>query len=109
MRYWPGELYADYLEVAPCPASDSAPLGVAAGPEKLQAIRGALTGKLVNVLVGDEDPARALLERGLKEDAMSRCLVGRDVKGKISPVAYAVAIPLAFAERWISGAITTSR
>jgi uncharacterized membrane protein len=31
--------------------------------------------------------------------------VGRDGKGKISPVLYAVAVPLAFVERWISVAL----
>ncbi|HET6437120.1 MAG TPA: sugar-binding domain-containing protein, partial [Anaeromyxobacter sp.] len=37
-------------------------VAVAGGPEKVPAIRGALTGRLVNVLVSDEDTARALLE-----------------------------------------------
>ena len=37
-------------------------VAVAGGPEKVQAIRGALKGRLVNVLVSDEDTARALLE-----------------------------------------------
>jgi len=37
-------------------------VGVAGGPEKVQAIRGAVTGRIVNVLVTDEDTARALLE-----------------------------------------------
>ena len=31
--------------------------------------------------------------------------MGRDVKGKISPVIYAVAIPLAFVNRWIAVAL----
>ena len=31
--------------------------------------------------------------------------VGRDVKGRISPVIYAVAIPLAFADRWVALAL----
>jgi uncharacterized membrane protein len=31
--------------------------------------------------------------------------VGRDVKGKLSPVLYALAIPLSFAEPWLAGAI----
>jgi uncharacterized membrane protein len=31
--------------------------------------------------------------------------VGRDVKGKISPLAYAAAVPLAFASTWISQAL----
>ncbi|HET6440116.1 MAG TPA: sugar-binding transcriptional regulator [Anaeromyxobacter sp.] len=37
-------------------------VAVAGGPEKVPAIRGALAGKLVNVLVSDEETARALLE-----------------------------------------------
>ena len=37
-------------------------VAVAGGPEKVPAIRGALAGRLVNVLVSDEDTARALLE-----------------------------------------------
>ncbi len=49
---------------------------------------------LQSAIVADQGQGSALAEA-----------VGRDVKGKISPVAYAVAIPLAFAERWISGAI----
>jgi uncharacterized membrane protein len=32
-------------------------------------------------------------------------MVGRDLKGKISPLLYAAAIPLAFANQWISDAI----
>jgi uncharacterized membrane protein len=31
--------------------------------------------------------------------------IGRDYKGRLSPVAYAFAIPLAFANRWIAVAI----
>jgi uncharacterized membrane protein len=31
--------------------------------------------------------------------------VGRDLKGKISPVLYAVAIPLAFFREWLADAI----
>lgn len=31
--------------------------------------------------------------------------VGRDVKGKLSPLLYALAIPLAFLEQWIAGGI----
>jgi uncharacterized membrane protein len=31
--------------------------------------------------------------------------LGRDVKGKISPVLYAAAIPLAFVQRWIADAL----
>ena len=37
-------------------------VAVAGGPEKVPAIRGALAGRLINVLVSDEDTARALLE-----------------------------------------------
>ena len=37
-------------------------VAVAGGPEKVPAIRGALAGRLVNVLVSDEDTARTLLE-----------------------------------------------
>ncbi len=37
-------------------------VAVAGGPEKVPAIRAALAGGLVNVLVSDEDTARALLE-----------------------------------------------
>lgn len=36
-------------------------IGVAAGPEKIGSIRAALTGRLINGLVTDEDTARALL------------------------------------------------
>jgi uncharacterized membrane protein len=31
--------------------------------------------------------------------------VGRDVKGKLSPIIYAIAIPLAFVRPWIAGAL----
>jgi uncharacterized membrane protein len=34
--------------------------------------------------------------------------VGRDIKGKISAVAYALAIPAAFVNQWISGALYVS-
>ena len=34
-----------------------------------------------------------------------RAAVGKDVKGKISPVLYALAIPLAFVNQWISDAL----
>jgi uncharacterized membrane protein len=39
-----------------------------------------------------------------RESLLARAL-GRDVKGKISPILYLVAIPLAFVERWIAGGI----
>jgi hypothetical protein len=31
--------------------------------------------------------------------------IGRDLKGRLSPVAYAVSIPLAFVSRWLAVAI----
>jgi uncharacterized membrane protein len=31
--------------------------------------------------------------------------VGRDLKGKLSPVLYVVAIPMAFVNRWVAGAL----
>jgi uncharacterized membrane protein len=34
-----------------------------------------------------------------------RAAVGRDVKGKVSPILYALAIPLAFVDQWISDAL----
>jgi uncharacterized membrane protein len=39
------------------------------------------------------------------EGSVVAAAVGRDGKGKISPVLYAAAVPLAFAERWISVAL----
>jgi uncharacterized membrane protein len=39
------------------------------------------------------------------EDTALAEALGRDVKGKISPVIYAVAIPLAFVNRWIAVAL----
>ena len=39
-----------------------------------------------------------------RESLLARAL-GRDVKGKISPILYLTAIPLAFVERWIAGGI----
>ena len=39
------------------------------------------------------------------EGSLVASAVGRDLKGKISPVAYAIAIPAAFVNRWISGAL----
>lgn len=38
-------------------------------------------------------------------DSKLRAALGRDLKGKISPVLYVVAIPLAFIDRWLSYAI----
>ena len=44
-----------------------------------------------------------VIEHG-RDSALARAL-GSDLKGKISPVAYAVAIPLAFVSRWASIAL----
>jgi uncharacterized membrane protein len=41
---------------------------------------------------------------GGRESLLARA-VGRDRKGKISPLLYAVAIPLAFWSQWLAGAI----
>ena len=38
-------------------------------------------------------------------DSLLAVAVGRDIKGKISPVLYLVAIPSAFLHQWIAGAI----
>jgi uncharacterized membrane protein len=38
-------------------------------------------------------------------DSVLRTAVGRDLKGKISPVGYIIAIPAAFLSPWISGAL----
>ncbi len=48
--------------------------------------------------------ARALVALDGKDSALAVAL-GKDVKGKISPVIYAVAIPLAFLSPWISLAL----
>src|SRR5436305_12165026 len=37
--------------------------------------------------------------------SMVAMAIGRDLKGKASPVLYAIAIPMAFVERWISVAL----
>jgi uncharacterized membrane protein len=39
------------------------------------------------------------------EDSVLPEALGRDVKGKLSPALYAVAIPLAFANRWVAVAL----
>jgi uncharacterized membrane protein len=39
------------------------------------------------------------------EESIVARAVGRDLKGKISPVAYLTAIPLAFVSQWIAGAL----
>jgi TMEM175 potassium channel family protein len=38
-------------------------------------------------------------------DSTLAAALGRDIKGKASPVIYAVAIPLAFADRWVAVAL----
>jgi uncharacterized membrane protein len=38
-------------------------------------------------------------------DSLLARAVGRDIKGRISPLAYIVAIPLAFVSPWLSGAL----
>jgi uncharacterized membrane protein len=47
---------------------------------------------------------RAIIRREGPDSLLARA-VGGDLKGKISPVAYLVAIPLAFVSRWLSGAL----
>jgi uncharacterized membrane protein len=47
---------------------------------------------------------RAIIRREGPDSLLAKA-VGRDLKGKISPVAYLVAIPLAFVNRWVSGAL----
>jgi len=49
---------------------------------------------LQSAIIADEGPSSRLA-----------LAVGRDVKGKISPLAYAAAVPLAFASTWISQAL----
>jgi uncharacterized membrane protein len=44
---------------------------------------------------------RQVLAPGGRESRLAKA-IGRDVKGKISVVAYAAAIPLAYANQWIS-------
>ena len=44
---------------------------------------------------------RAIVAEQGRDSALAVAL-GRDAKGKISPVVYAVAIPTAFVNRWIS-------
>ena len=46
----------------------------------------------------------AIIRREGRDSLLARA-VGRDVKGKISPVAYVFAIPLAFVSPWFSGAL----
>jgi uncharacterized membrane protein len=47
--------------------------------------------------------AAIIAEQG--EDSAVARAVGRDLKGKVSPLLYAAAIPLAFVNRWISVAL----
>ncbi len=42
---------------------------------------------------------------GQGRDSLLARALGRDVKGKISPILYLTAIPLAFVERWVAGGI----
>jgi uncharacterized membrane protein len=42
------------------------------------------------------------------DDSLLARAVGRDLKGKASAILYAIAIPIAFVNRWISGAIYIS-
>ncbi len=46
----------------------------------------------------------AIIRRDGPDSLLARA-VGRDVKGKISPVAYVLAIPAAFLSTWIAGAL----
>ena len=39
------------------------------------------------------------------ESSLLATAVGGDLKGKLSPLLYAIAIPAAFVHQWISGAI----
>jgi uncharacterized membrane protein len=47
---------------------------------------------------------RAIIRREGPDSLLARA-VGGDLKGKISPLAYLLAIPLAFVNRWLSGAL----
>jgi uncharacterized membrane protein len=49
---------------------------------------------LVNTIIAREGP-----------DSRLRAAIGRDAKGKISTLIYAVALPLAFVNPWIAGAL----
>ena len=49
---------------------------------------------LQRAIIAEQGPGSAL-----------RAALGRDTKGKISPVMYAVAIPLAFVNRWVAVAL----
>jgi uncharacterized membrane protein len=47
---------------------------------------------------------RAIMAREGRDSLLARA-VGRDLKGKLSPFFYLAAIPLAFVNRWIAGAL----
>ena len=47
---------------------------------------------------------RAIIRRQGR-DSLLAVLVGSDLKGKISPVLYAIAIPAAFFQAWIAGSL----
>jgi uncharacterized membrane protein len=47
---------------------------------------------------------RAIIKREGTDSLLARA-VGRDIKGKISPLAYIAAIPLAYVSPWLSGAL----
>jgi uncharacterized membrane protein len=49
---------------------------------------------LMRAIVRDQGP-----------DSVVQARIGRDLKGRLSPVAYALSIPLAFVDRWIAVAI----
>src|SRR5579883_929885 len=53
--------------------------------------------------------AYSLLQRALilhhGRDSLLARAIGKDLKGKLSPLFYALAIPLAFVARWISGGL----
>jgi TMEM175 potassium channel family protein len=74
-------------------ANDFAPLPVAVYGVVLF-LAGVSYFILQRVLIADQGEASPLAEA-----------VGRDLKGKISPVLYAIAIPLAFVLKWLAGVI----
>ena len=47
---------------------------------------------------------QTIIARQGKDSLLSRA-VGKDIKGKISPILYSIAIPAAFLNQWISGGI----
>ena len=46
-----------------------------------------------------------LIIRSQGADSVVASAVGTDLKGKLSPIAYVIAIPMAFVSQWISGAL----